>query len=288
MSQEAPTTLPDPADAAEKPPAGDDGGAPNLDALVESLLFVADEPVTLSRLAQTLEVTTARVEKALATLQHADSLDPQAMHPKRKLAELYIRRKDYDKATHTLDSLFKLSKDDSLGRYLQGRLALAQHHIPDAIRILHKLTQDVPAMAAAHYYLGLAHAHNRDAEAAKAAFNEALRLAPRSADTHLALAELYVQTRAFDQAIAAATEALQLRPGSLKAHILQGQAYVGKNDGAAAVAVFTKVTQAMPQHAQSHYYLGRAHRSRPPHAQRTRAPGRADRLHARFESTRIL
>ena len=41
---------------------------PSLAANVESLLFVADAPVTLGRLAHVLGVTTARVEKALAEL----------------------------------------------------------------------------------------------------------------------------------------------------------------------------------------------------------------------------
>lgn len=41
------------------------GEATNLVALIESLLFVADEPLTVSRLTQTLEVTPAEVEEAL-------------------------------------------------------------------------------------------------------------------------------------------------------------------------------------------------------------------------------
>lgn len=42
---------------------------PEWDAVLESLLFVADEPVTVSRLAQALEVTPSEVEAALETLQ---------------------------------------------------------------------------------------------------------------------------------------------------------------------------------------------------------------------------
>ena len=49
--------------------SNNDGDAPDLVRLLEGLLFVADEPVTVSRLAQTLEVTTAQVEAALSTLQ---------------------------------------------------------------------------------------------------------------------------------------------------------------------------------------------------------------------------
>lgn len=41
---------------------------PSLVALVESLLFVADSPVSIGRLAEALEVTTGQVEQALGEL----------------------------------------------------------------------------------------------------------------------------------------------------------------------------------------------------------------------------
>lgn len=44
-------------------------GLLSIPAQVESLLFVADEPVSTHRLAEALEVTTGRVEKALAELE---------------------------------------------------------------------------------------------------------------------------------------------------------------------------------------------------------------------------
>jgi segregation and condensation protein B len=58
-------TLPERPDSAGE---GDDG-APDLVALVESLLFVADEAVTVARLAQALEVKPDEIEAALAVLQ---------------------------------------------------------------------------------------------------------------------------------------------------------------------------------------------------------------------------
>jgi segregation and condensation protein B len=44
-------------------------GALSLVARVESLLFVADEPVSVARLAEALEVTPGQVERALAELE---------------------------------------------------------------------------------------------------------------------------------------------------------------------------------------------------------------------------
>lgn len=48
-----------------------DGHAPSLAALVESLLFVADEPVSVARLAAALEVKPSEVEAALGELEEA-------------------------------------------------------------------------------------------------------------------------------------------------------------------------------------------------------------------------
>jgi segregation and condensation protein B len=46
-------------------------GIPSLVALVESLLFVADAPVSVGRLAEALEVTPGQVEQALGELDSA-------------------------------------------------------------------------------------------------------------------------------------------------------------------------------------------------------------------------
>jgi segregation and condensation protein B len=78
MSQEVPSLPIDSLGAPDKPSvflAGEEtngnGDTPDLVRLLEGLLFVADEPVTVNRLAQTLEVTTAEVEAALSKLQGA-------------------------------------------------------------------------------------------------------------------------------------------------------------------------------------------------------------------------
>jgi segregation and condensation protein B len=69
MSHQAPTTQTEGVEASGRPDARGDSGGPSLETLLESLLFVADEPVTTSRLAQALDVSTSAVETALANLQ---------------------------------------------------------------------------------------------------------------------------------------------------------------------------------------------------------------------------
>jgi segregation and condensation protein B len=53
------------------PCGSSNGDAPSLVALLESLLFVADGPVTVGRLARTLEAKPGEVEAALVTLRDA-------------------------------------------------------------------------------------------------------------------------------------------------------------------------------------------------------------------------
>ena len=60
---------PNASDAQAVGAAGD--GLLSLAARVESLLFVADAPVTVSRLAEALDVTPGRIERALASLAEA-------------------------------------------------------------------------------------------------------------------------------------------------------------------------------------------------------------------------
>lgn len=50
---------------------GSNNGALSLEARIESLLFVAEGPVSISRLAEALETTPAHVEQALANLEVA-------------------------------------------------------------------------------------------------------------------------------------------------------------------------------------------------------------------------
>jgi segregation and condensation protein B len=71
MSQEAPTRQSDPSQVGDEKGIKSDGRPSGLETLIESLLFVADEPVPVSRLAQALEVTTDEVEAALTALQKA-------------------------------------------------------------------------------------------------------------------------------------------------------------------------------------------------------------------------
>ena len=71
MTQEAPSTTAETAPTPAHTHLESQGSPADLQALLESLLFVADEPVSVRRLAEALEVTTQEVEAALSGLRDA-------------------------------------------------------------------------------------------------------------------------------------------------------------------------------------------------------------------------
>lgn len=73
MNQVEPVPQVDLPDQPDSPDASRDGDSVSLESLLESLLFVADEPVSTSRLAQALDVSPTAVEKALDNLQVASA-----------------------------------------------------------------------------------------------------------------------------------------------------------------------------------------------------------------------
>jgi segregation and condensation protein B len=73
MNQEAPTPKVDLPEELGSADASHDGGSENLSRLLEGLLFVADEPVSITRLAQTLDISLDAVDEALADLQAASA-----------------------------------------------------------------------------------------------------------------------------------------------------------------------------------------------------------------------
>jgi len=71
MIHEAPAPQSDATHIPHEPATNSADQATTLESLLEGLLFVADEPVTVSRLALALDVTTDDVETALVALQEA-------------------------------------------------------------------------------------------------------------------------------------------------------------------------------------------------------------------------
>ena len=68
---------------------------------------------------------------------------------------------------------------------------------PRLLRPCRQVIKEVPNLAAAHYYLGVAQMYDQKPRMAKAAFDTAIKLWPQFPAAYMALLKLHMQEQAF-------------------------------------------------------------------------------------------
>jgi tetratricopeptide (TPR) repeat protein len=96
-------------------------------------------------------------------------------------------------------------------------------------------------------------------DAALAAFNEAVRLAPKDAEGYRWRGLAYRQNRDIDKAIADYTAAIRLAPRDVDAYWYRGCAQRDKGQFDRAIADCTEAIRLKPDHADAYYTRGNAH-----------------------------
>jgi Tfp pilus assembly protein PilF len=101
-----------------------------------------------------------------------------------------------------------------------------------------------PADAA--FQRGVAAFNADDAETAADAFEEAVRLAPTSADAHTNLGLVYLRLNRDDDGLRELEKALALQPRSVSAQLGIGKCYAKRGNVAKALQVFRRVVSSAP------------------------------------------
>ena len=127
---------------------------------------------------------------AFRALNRSVQLDTKNIDAQLKLGELYLLAKDATEAQAKAEFVLKNAADN-----------------------------EVPSLAAAHYYLGVAQVYNQKPRMAKAAFDTAIKLWPQFPAASMALLKLHMQEHAFSEAIEAGKKVLQLQPNNVEAHM---------------------------------------------------------------------
>ena len=146
---------------------------------------------------------TKQPDAALAAYKQAATIDPQAITPQQRLADLVLRQNHLDEAAEHIKALLNMSDGKIPGRYYEGLVALSKKKIAKAVDALQKVVKEVPNLAAAHYYLGVAQVYNQKPWMAKAALGTAIKLWPQFPAAYMALLKLHMQEQAFFEAIEA-------------------------------------------------------------------------------------
>ena len=179
-----------------------------------------------------LEANRGQYATALAHLERARALRPQDMELRRVLPEVG------EKMAEEL-----VSRQD-----LQQALALYQ-----------RILEVVPDEALAHYQMGKLHAQLRQDEAARKAFEKAVKLAPRFMPVYTHLAALCARNQMWEQAEQVCRQGLDVDPQDLELLNELGKLYLKQGRWDAAISAFGRAVERWPGDAQVHNNLGVAH-----------------------------
>jgi tetratricopeptide (TPR) repeat protein len=187
-------------------------------------------------------------EKAEELYLKAAGLDPLKTLPKKGLANLYIRRKAYDKAWALADELVKAN--DPEGRILKGQLLIAQNKPAEAIKELQAAVNANRNSVRAHFLLGAAFLQDKKAPQAETEWNEALRIDPGLSAAAVSLTQLKLNSGDPDAALRYVQQGLKANPDLVDLRMILGNVLMVKRDYAAAVKEFEELSKRLPGNAQ--------------------------------------
>jgi len=176
-----------------------------------------------------------------------------------ELATLLMNRNDYAGVAEMLLSIPapKMNLEMSL-RLAQSWYGLDQ--LEKAKEILDELVKSSPADFAVFLWTGYVQRGLGNAEAAYAAFDQALKRSPNSGEALVALANLELERNAADEAVALAERALKTDAADAAALLVRGLAMIRLDRPAEAVKSLTEIRKDSGVYAQSLYPLSRAYR----------------------------
>ena len=116
---------------------------------------------------------------------------PDSLTAKKRLAEVYIVKKDFRSARYYVDAILKTEASDPDGLFFRGRLALDEGNAKQAVSDLIAAARNRPRFAPGFYLLGLAQMRNNQIEDAKKSLTWAADLSPNWSPPRVTLAKIH-------------------------------------------------------------------------------------------------
>lgn len=166
---------------------------------------------------------------------------------RKRLIELELSQREWDKAESLDRDLLKAEPNDPMGRLFQARLQFVRGANSKGISDLEQLVHDSPELALPRFYLGLAYATQGEGARAVAALNDTLQQDPNFIWAYISLAELHLQQGNPKLALEFANKALAHNPNFVPAILLESNAYMQLGDFGTAVAKLQSLAAAQPK-----------------------------------------
>ena len=215
--------------------------------------------------------SSGRIEEATSQLNQSFAQNPKDADALYELARIYKNA-----SLRSIELLKALDQDSFQLHALMGEVYADEERYAEAIKEYHAALAKRRNATGIHYAIGLAHWVQRELDAAKKEFIDALKENPNDALTNLYLGDIAVHDERFSEAHAYLKVAERGQLNMPQVHVLLGKCYRGENEPEKAKIEFLAAIQADPTAAQPHYLLAQVYRE-------LRNPQASSREFAEFE-----
>jgi putative PEP-CTERM system TPR-repeat lipoprotein len=184
---------------------------------------------------------------------------PESTAAKKRLAEIYIIKKDFKSARHYVDAILKVDATDSDALFFRGRLDLEAGNAKQAVTDLVAALRNRLHFAPGFYLLGLAQMRSGQIEDAKKSLTWATDIAPGWSAPKVTLAKLHAAQGSLKIAQELSDKVLQREPDNFEALLISGTARLKNSEFDKALVMFRRAQKLRPDDTSPRINMGAAY-----------------------------
>ncbi|RJP24777.1 MAG: hypothetical protein C4529_02190 [Deltaproteobacteria bacterium] len=172
------------------------------------------------------------------------------------LAEIRLETGNVADAKPIVDSILKENEKDLDGKYLKGRIALAEKRLDDAKGLFGEVVKQDAGMARARLYNGLTEIQQGHIEVGRKEVEEAVKLDPGNARSRLLLGEISLRSGSPQAAEKAALEVLRRNSSNALAAILLADSFLARKEWKKAEQIYQSMIKQLPKSPVGYLKMG--------------------------------
>jgi tetratricopeptide (TPR) repeat protein len=184
---------------------------------------------------------------------------PESIAAKKRLAEIYILKKDFKSARYYVDAVLKGEATDADALFFRGRLALEEGNAKEAVSDLIAAARTRVRFAPGFYLLGMAQMRNHQVEDAKKSLSWAAEISPNWTPPRITLAKIHAAQGNIKFAQELSDKILQRDPYNVEALLISGTARLRNNEFDRALALFRQAQKQSPTEPSPHLNIAAVH-----------------------------
>ncbi len=172
------------------------------------------------------------------------------------LAEIKLETGKVADAKPIVDSILEENDKDLDGKYLKGRIALAEKRLDDAKALFGEVVKQDAGMARARLYNGLTDIQLGQIEMGRKEIDEAVKLDPGNARAQLLLGEVSLRMGAPAAAEKAALEVLRRNPSNALAAMLLADSFLARKEWKKGEQIYQAMMKQLPKSPVGYLKMG--------------------------------